>query len=402
MASSRTVAKQLPSLTGLRFLAAAMVFVFHGATTFVFADQKAGLDYLFGVSGFGAIGVSFFFVLSGFVLTWSAREGDTTLRFWRRRFLKIFPNHAVTFVAAVVLVAVAGQTMGLWETVSSFFLVQGWVPQYSFLNGGNPVSWSLSAEALFYLAFPLLIVAAKRINPNRLWYWAAGLMAATVAVPAFSLNVLPSTPVFPWGPASWVQIWFVSYFPLTRMLEFALGILLARIVLNGKWFRLPVLPALVLGVGGYLALLYLPVNFLYTYVATLILPIALIIPAVASADISGRRSLLRTRPMVYLGNISFAFYLVHYLVLTYGHLAFGNQLGPMGAPAGPQWSILGGSLFLTGCFVTSLVLAAALYTFVERPIMQRWARTRTTPAAVPSTPVAATAVPERALVPADV
>jgi peptidoglycan/LPS O-acetylase OafA/YrhL len=42
-------------------------------------------------------------VLSGFVLTWSARKYDTVRQFWHRRFLKIFPHHIVAFAIALIL-----------------------------------------------------------------------------------------------------------------------------------------------------------------------------------------------------------------------------------------------------------------------------------------------------------
>ncbi len=78
-----------PSLTGLRFIAAALVFAFHSSLTnfplspFADEDVAHGYEWLFSKAGW--IGVSFFFILSGFVLTWSSRGGDTLTSFWRRR-----------------------------------------------------------------------------------------------------------------------------------------------------------------------------------------------------------------------------------------------------------------------------------------------------------------------------
>ena len=86
---------RLPSLTGLRFAAAFLVFGFHAHIEGIVA-AGATRDVMDWVFGPGAAGVSFFFVLSGFVLTWSVRPGETAWRFWRRRIAKIYPNHAVT------------------------------------------------------------------------------------------------------------------------------------------------------------------------------------------------------------------------------------------------------------------------------------------------------------------
>lgn len=68
-------ASRLPSLTGLRWIAALLVFGYHAGTMRIVAepDYQAVIDWLFTL---GLSGVEFFFILSGFVLVWSARDGD--------------------------------------------------------------------------------------------------------------------------------------------------------------------------------------------------------------------------------------------------------------------------------------------------------------------------------------
>lgn len=362
---------RLPSLTGMRFIAAAMVFVFHGSLERLFRDAGIQENYAFAAATAGSVGVSFFFVLSGFVLTWSARTTDTVPRFWRRRFFKIFPNHLVTYVVALLLIAWAGQRSGVTAQVANLFLLQSWVPDFQFFNSVNGVSWSLSVEVLFYLSFPLLFLVVRKIPEARLWLAAAVVAAAVLLMPAAAQTFLPDKPaMMPWGPASLEQIWFVYIFPPVRALEFALGMLLARLVLTGRWIRLGLLPAAALVVAGYVASLHVP--FLYGFVSVTVIPLALLIPAAATADVAGRRTWLSTRTMVWLGEISFAFYLVHRLVMTYGHLAFGRA--PNGY--GLAWSTPVGIAYLVGAFAVSLALAWTLYALVERPVMRRWATPR--------------------------
>src|SRR2546430_4023453 len=103
------VPSRLPSLTGMRFVAAGLVFLFHSLwqNFFVSPDAQKTTFSLFFQGGWA--GVSFFFVLSGFVLAWAARPTDTAAKFWRRRFFKIYPNHLLTFIAAAILLStVAG------------------------------------------------------------------------------------------------------------------------------------------------------------------------------------------------------------------------------------------------------------------------------------------------------
>jgi peptidoglycan/LPS O-acetylase OafA/YrhL len=79
-ATARAPLRKLPSLTGLRWVAAMLVFGFHVGTMHVIAepDYQAAVSRLFTL---GLSGVQFFFTLSGFVLVWSARPGDTPLAF---------------------------------------------------------------------------------------------------------------------------------------------------------------------------------------------------------------------------------------------------------------------------------------------------------------------------------
>ncbi|MFD8557849.1 acyltransferase family protein [Streptosporangium canum] len=370
---------RLPSLSGLRFLAAALVFLFHGSIAQVFSAAPLRYGFLFVGGGAGFVGVSFFFVLSGFVLTWSARPGGGTTGFWRRRFVKIFPNHVVTFAVALVLIGWAGQSGGLWQSVSNLLLLHAWVPQYSFMVSVNAVSWSLSVEALFYLAFPLLVLGVGRIRPSRLWWWAGAAVAGVLLAPPAVQALLPDQPQWSWGPASFAQIWSVYAFPPVRLLEFVLGMLLARIVLTGRWVRLPLPAAVLLVLAGYGASLFAP--FLYRFAACTVIPLALLIPAAATADVQGRRTVLSSKVMVWLGEISYAFYLVHGLVLAYGHRAFGPPTDAFSS--GPAWSTPVGLGFLLACLAVSVLLAWALHVLVERPAMRRWAGRPAAPARRP-------------------
>ncbi|MFH9422931.1 acyltransferase family protein, partial [Streptomyces sp. NPDC017529] len=164
---------KLPSLTGVRFIAAGLVFFFHASLTFIplspFADEDVaeGFRWLFSKAGW--MGVTFFFVLSGFVMTWSAKPGDTVTGFWRRRLLKIFPNHVVTWALAMVLFAGTVTPVSSW--LPNLLLVHSWFPDPQIHLSVNQPAWSLCSELLFYLLFPALIGPILRIRESRLWGW---------------------------------------------------------------------------------------------------------------------------------------------------------------------------------------------------------------------------------------
>ena len=377
-----TTRSRLPSLTGLRFVAALMVFSFH-SILYGGLFSSAGTTHTLGtvVSGGGSTGVCFFFVLSGFVLTWSARSADTVRKFYRRRLFKIFPNHLVTGVAAFLLLIWVTGAVANYTWLFNLLLIQSWFPNVSVIHSGNLVAWSLSCELLFYVSFPLLYVAIKRIRPERLWAWAGAVVVAILLVPTLAnvlAQALAGSRLMPVTDVNlWAQ-WFVSALPPVRMLEFVFGIFLARIVMTGR--KLP------LGLGGAVALTVAAYALtplfggLYQVVATMVVPLGLVIAAGAKADANNERSWLSSRLMVWLGEISFAFYMVHWLVIDYVH----RLLGPT-----TSWSTPVGLAVLALLFGCALLAATLLYTCVERPIMRRFASSRRRLTSVPATPSSA-------------
>jgi peptidoglycan/LPS O-acetylase OafA/YrhL len=353
--------RRLPSLTGMRFIAAFIVFAFHVIYEAPFSNASFAGKYarVFGQGGW--TGVAFFFVLSGFVLTWSARPGDPARRFWRRRVAKIVPDYLLTYLAAIGLLLASGLALGGWRWLPGLFMVESWFPQPDIETSANPVAWSLSCEAFFYLCFPLLLWLIVKIRPERLWFWAIGVAGLVWCVPLIGKVILPGTPVAPWAPSvSTYQFWFVYVFPPTRMLEFVLGMLMARIVATGKWIRFPLPLAWALAVFAYAIAPDGP--YIYQVVAITVVPIALLIPAAAAADLSGKWSPTKSRLMVWLGTISYAFYLWHRLILIYGH----RLLGP-----GRTWDSAAVIGLAVLAFAVVILVAWLTYRFVEVPLHRR-------------------------------
>ncbi|CDR06319.1 acyltransferase 3 [Streptomyces iranensis] len=352
-------------------MAAIFVFLFHFTYEGMWSEPGA-VDFTmhaFGKAGWA--GVSLFFVLSGFVLTWSARPDDTAPRFWRRRFAKVYPNHFVAWTAAIVLMAMAGWTLEPFQSVPrltapdtwlpalpNLFLIQAWFPQAKVFLSANPVAWTLACEAFFYLLFPLLYRYLRRIRPERLWPYAWGLMGLVMCMPLVA-KLLPEKPGYVWNPEPLYQVLFVNNFPPVRLLEFVLGILLARILQTGR--RVPVnLPtASALLVVVYIATIDSP--YLYQQVATTIVPIALLILAAAAADVRGQVSPLRNRLVVELGVQSYAFYLLHYMVLISAHHLVGTDA---------RWNVAQAAGLFVLIFAVTQALSWLMYTRWEAPLLR--------------------------------
>lgn len=343
---------RLPSLTGLRAVAAGMVFGVHVAISGLFAAGSAehALSRTFGA---GAVGVSFFFILSGFVLTWSARPTDTAHAFWRRRAVKIYPVYLVALAVSVVGLVCMQLPAGPKVTVPAAFLVQSWFPSPDVHFGANSVSWSLSDEAFFYALFPLLLAGLARVRTERLWAAVVACTAGVLCVPLLAA-LLPTADHY----------WFVYVFPPVRLLEFVLGILLARIVQAGLWPRIPVWPVAGVLVLAYVVTPYAPVDFETS--AVTVVPFAALIATVAVADCAGHQSVWASRRAVWLGEVSFAFYLIHQSVILDLMRGFHAESS---TPA------MGAALTLAS-LALSVALAGLLHRWVEVPLVRRYSRPR--------------------------
>ncbi|MFE6229082.1 MULTISPECIES: acyltransferase [unclassified Streptomyces] len=367
---------RLPSLTGLRFFAAFLVVLSHVGVNLL---PRVAPDEVFVMRLFyeaGAFGVSFFFILSGFVLTWVARDDDPVGRFWRRRFFKIYPNHLVTFLAALLLAAGAGHALTGRDAGATLLLVQTWIPdmKLQFNLWSNTPTWSLSCELLFYLSFPWLLRLLRRIPAARLWPAFFAVYAAIWAVPLVASWLPASGGIHPGTQQNWYSMWFMTFFPPVRMLEFVLGIVTALIVANGRWIRLPLPVALLFPLVPFVAEGKLPNEL--GFVALTALPLAFMIASAAASDVASPtgRTWLGSRTMVFLGEISFALYLVHWLVVVYGWIGRSSPALTGRPPAPATWPEVLGLAGLT--IAVSLVLAWLLYVLVERPAMRWWSRPR--------------------------
>src|SRR3954469_14705546 len=204
-------APSLPSLTGLRWVAALLVFGLH-VHNFGYFGGGGGriMNWAFGA---GASGVSFFFVLSGFVLAWSARPNDRALGFWRRRIARVYPVHLVTSgIALLMAYTLAHQAKPtLRQGLANVLLVHSWWhPWWQTLD---PVSWSLACEAFFYATFPLLALLLRRLGARG----SAALAGASVlAVRAVAQVASPHWLSQP-----------IDSLPAARLPEFVLGVAVA-------------------------------------------------------------------------------------------------------------------------------------------------------------------------------
>jgi peptidoglycan/LPS O-acetylase OafA/YrhL len=359
----------------MRFISAGMVFLVHALEGHLFASQTVENTYTSVVIQGGWAAVCYFFILSGFVLTYASRPTDTPGLFWRRRFLKIYPTYVVTLAVALALTAwVAKTAIDGKAAILQALLLQSFAPGLEVRTAFNPPAWSLSCEALFYLCFPLLHRYVGRIRAERLWAWAGGIVALIFVVPIVAGAIPGQTPIPGFG-LSQEQLWLIMQFPPSRMLEFVFGMIMARIVLTGRKLPVGLGGALAVGIALYALSPLLPLS--YDVVAVSVVPLGLIIAAGAAQDTERRTNWLGSRVMVWLGEVSYAFYMWHFLVIVYVRTLFGSMEG---------FSTPMAFVVMAALFAITLVPSWLLFSLVERPIMRRFAtpRRRARPAREPA------------------
>jgi peptidoglycan/LPS O-acetylase OafA/YrhL len=354
--------RRLDGLTGVRFLAALLVVGHHTLSPSLVRGGLADVPILSDLADLGLVGVTFFFVLSGFVLTWSWDDRRDKVGFYGRRFARVWPLHAITYllVALAVLPYVGRETPGLVRGVLGLALVQSWTGNVHAYFGGNAVSWSLSCEAFFYAALPFIVPRLAGRGRTAALRTVAACVVVLAVLPLFvrQLDV-------PRGLLS------LAVFPGYRFGEFMIGVVLGWAFRRGWRPSWTLRQATALCVGTYvLATLVLhPVTtaavrddraFVNVYGGLLmLLPFTALIGAVAATDLGPARTWLGSRPMVVLGEASFALYLVHAsVILVLAHQGHGHRF-------------LGG-LGLTALAVALSVLTSiALHVGVERPVESR-------------------------------
>jgi peptidoglycan/LPS O-acetylase OafA/YrhL len=352
--------KRLDSLTSLRFFAAFAVFTHH-FTGFGGGTGFGRSPFLFPYSMMGGYGVTFFFVLSGFLMMWVFKPDEYPGVFYWRRVGRIWPAHLVALVLGVYAYYTAAHQEIDWPSLtSSVFLVQTWFPNVTPTLPGNEVTWTLSVEMLFYALFPLLARIVVRLRTHLLATVTAVGLAGMWAVDWFA------TDHYSPSHAGWVMRHPVVYLP-----QFLLGMTMALAVKRG--WRLPLRPFVPIALlGAYVGCYYqgrarlsggVTAQLDYTVRPVIALLSALIILAFVQREIRGLRGLLNTRPLVLLGLWSYSFYLLHH---SLSRLAT-YQWGRLPSNNSVLFTLLGMAL------VTN-VLAWALYTLVEEPAEAWWRR----------------------------
>ena len=310
----------------MRFFAAFYVVVFHLCQVVIpesYAEHSFGARFI----SLGYISVSFFFLLSGYILAIVYLRDNRSVdkrRFFAARFARIYPLFFVTLLADTpdalwrkaadhsLIQSIASVAQ---EFLAHLVMLHAWL-QYHQLTIDGP-NWSLSVETFLYLSFPLLGVFLWKLKGPRIWIAA--------------LLIYCGGQTLVWAMRTHLPLDVATYNPLFHLSTFALGILLAR----WQTLRVPAQssdappPWLAYGVLALATTVLLGVIQLSPVIPRanlfdgLLAPIFVCAIWASSSSSTGLSHLLSAPWLVVLGEASYGLYLIHYPVLNmflYFHL----------------------------------------------------------------------------------
>jgi exopolysaccharide production protein ExoZ len=330
----------LYSIQYLRFVAAAMVVIFHATFNQVIHLGGSVLP----VWSAGSAGVDLFFVISGFVMV-LVTDGRPSRpgRFLALRVARVAPPY---WIVTGVLILTHAVTPGLiqgagltpWHTVASFLFL----PWENELGNVHPVlvlGWTLNMEMWFYLIFALSLIFTRSTLIG--FGIILGLVMTGLA----------------WGPTNPILMVWTS----SLLLEFVLGMTIAQIYLRG--FSIPIpLAAIFVVVGlGILFQTNFPENIYDSNRWTMAgLPAALVVFGCVMMERSG--TVPKIKILRFLGDISYSLYISHYFVLGVLRVIWPKYL--IGTLAGE-------AAFLVTSLAIATLSAAAFHVLVERPLIRQ-------------------------------
>lgn len=351
MTVSTAAAKNLVALTSIRFLAALRVAMYH----LVNWDNRT--YWWRGLMGTPA-SVSYFFVSSGFLLTYtySARFDRDEMnygKFWLGRCVRLLPVYFLGLLVALP-VLLHSHTAAPGKMALTIFLLQSWFPGSALY--WNAPAWALSNLAFCYLSLPFFLRATRHFSKTAclIFTAAAWFVSLTLSFSYLRLNPDHLGHINSNTVAFWLYV--LKYNPLSHLPEFFIGVLTARLfIASGGFRRTQADFAFVFSTVVILIILLFGYSLSYpvTHTGLLAPLLAVLIASIASGAFIDK--MLKPKWFVLLGQSSFALYMFHAPLLIYVAWYFAHR------------TELGHIAHLI--VVTAIVfLSLALYKWVEAPL----------------------------------
>jgi peptidoglycan/LPS O-acetylase OafA/YrhL len=284
---------RIEQLTFTRFLAALSIVIFHyGKRSFLFNNEY--VSFVFDQAN---IGVSYFFILSGFVMIIAYdNKNIDAFDYLKNRLARIYP---VYFIAIVLLIPIKLQYFNATDLLLNITMLQSWFPQKALKV--NFVGWSLCVEMFFYILFPFLLnklYSKTKLKFNFIWIISFWIIS----------QILFHLIIFGIISPKIYSILDLYYHPLMHLNEFLVGNLAGLFFINKfQFYKKNYLPFILIFLIALLFLLKFPIGLNYHngLMAIIFIPLILLI----SSSIDKFTKVFCNKGFVFLGEISFGIYL---------------------------------------------------------------------------------------------
>ncbi|QKG51617.1 acyltransferase family protein [Hymenobacter sp. BRD67] len=315
---------ELKALTGLRFVAAFLVFIFH-------VNMRTKMLFLpwpvYNIVSHGALGVTVFFVLSGFLLTYShlkdfpnaqIQTPKYILVFFCKRLARIYPVYLAGLFVFASLISLEGTTTPTapLTMVADLTMTEAVFPAISMSWYGSG-GWSVSSEIFFYLFFPFLLPLLLRISRQPILWILLTVVILAGTFGGFAYRLWPA----------YVSYSLMYNHPLFRCSEFIAGMISGLLVFRFQWRTTEWQALVMVGIAGTYIAGAGPRLLGFVAHNWLIVP-AIICLLAALVDIDKTKFLrLLTHPVAeYAGRISYCFYLAQLPFFMIQDIRLGKNL----------------------------------------------------------------------------
>lgn len=294
---------RIEQLTFTRFIAAISIVVFHfGRNSPLFYNGFT--DFIFKQAN---IGVSFFFILSGFVMiiAYNYKNKINTFEYIKNRFARIYPVYLLSiFLILLLMILGKNEKIDFEGLLLNVFMIQAWIPGKALIY--NVAAWSLSVEFFFYISFPFLFnsiykkTSFKSIAIFVFAFWlisqvAIQIMILTNPVKEFSLSITD-----------------LYYFPFMHLNEFLVGNLAGLYFVNKSINQRNYDLQIFIVFFVLILALKFPIGLVYQngMLALIFIPLILLI----SLNTGILTTVFSHKICVFLGEISFGIYIFQFPV----------------------------------------------------------------------------------------
>ncbi|WP_081413975.1 acyltransferase family protein [Chryseobacterium daeguense] len=333
---------KISQITFTRFVAAIAIVISHfNKDLFLYK-----IKYISDIFLRANIGVSYFFILSGFIMivAYHRKAKIDYLDFYRNRFARIYPLYVLGLLLYLVTKYSGFSFYRLFLYLSG---LQSWIPGDALVL--NFPGWSISVEFLFYLIFPLLYNHFYSKENKSIWVITALIWIGT----QFFTNLYVNSGAYK-GPHT-VSYEFIHYFPLLHVNEFLAGNLAGLFFIKNFRERNYDITIVLIFTAVLLSLIFIPLNFHNGLMAVLFIPLIYFI--------SCNKGLLTTvfslKPLEYLGEISYAVYIVHIPVLYILRMVLWEY-----------FQIYESNSVFWIYMAVLLLVSAVFYQFIEKPLRE--------------------------------